>query len=378
MSTATLEAPVTTPKSDFLAKIEQGMKEVKESKNPAPKQEAPKETVKDAPKTTQDAPKGGDATNPFAHLTTPKEEAKKEEAKPTEEHKGDRPSKEDNLASLRKILEEKESRLKELESKVGQPPEDYTKLKTDYEQAVSFLEKYKLEASPRFQEKYDKKITQAETSIRKALSTTDQNVDQILALVHAPESKERTANLAEVLEGLDKVTSSKVLSALGEFERTREEREIELGNAKTLLAKEQQEQISKVEQAKAQNAKIIDEALNAAAQHPAIGDFFRPIEGNDAWNAEVAKTVNAAKTFWTQDRPLEELAEVTAMGAGFPLLYKAYQHVLTEHQRALGELKELKGASPRTSAGTSGATASSGGKEGFIERFTSEFAKLKK
>jgi len=374
-------APTKTVVDPFTARMREGVREfdktgkeppVKAAEKPVeqakPVETTPTPAAQEKPAEASPAPKESGLNDAFKHLLAkPEEKAVETPAKAA-------PSKEENLANLRKALEEKDALLQELKSKVGQPPEDYAKLKSDFDEASKILERVKLEASPRFRAKYDNKLEESKAAIKKAIanSTSDINVQEAIEALDMPEGKARNAKLSEILEGLDGLPKNKVVTAIGEFDRIREEREAELGTAKQSLIKEMEYEKQQGEQLQAQASKILEDTIGAASQSPALNWLFNKVEGNEAWNQKIEASDRAAREFWTAPKSQQELSQVTILGAKFPVLFEAFVAVKGEYDKLNKEVAELRGATPKVQAGTSTHTPKAGGKDPFMDKLRSK------
>lgn len=271
--------------------------------------------------------------------------------------------KETNLANLRKKAEEAEVRATQLEARAkeleGKVPLDYDQIKADRETLIKEIERVNVEKSPRFQEKYDKPIQATLTTIRKTLANTDSNPDEFSQIVQMPESKERTKKLSEMLEGLDRVSEGKVTTAIAEFDRLREGRQSEIANPSQTFQQIQQENELRSKQQKESSAKLMQDTIKNARDKIA---WFKPIEGNEAWNQKIDNIEKRSWSFWTENHPPEQLAELTLAGAMAPVYAEALAHSYKEVERLQEELAQYKQATPANGAGNSTSTGTKGDK----------------
>lgn len=268
--------------------------------------------------------------------------------------------KETNMAALRKAREEAETRAKTLEQQLteaqGRIPTDYEQLKKDRDLLISEIEKRDVTASPRFKEKYDKPMEQQLGQIKKTLSLTEVNSDDFLVVVQMPESKERNAKLGELMEGLDRVSSGKVETALSQFDSIRDQRSQDMADPKASWQESQRDLQEKHKKAQEQQRSILESAITKAETNI---PWFKKIDGNETWNKRLDDTKQRARDFWSGAHSTEELAELTLSGTLTPLFVEALGLAGQENERLNNELSELKGAKPKTVAGTS-SSASTG------------------
>lgn len=270
---------------------------------------------------------------------------------------------ETNIANLRRGREESDAKVKALEQQLAEVqsriPSDYEQIKKDRETLISEIEKRDVTASPRFKEKYDKPMEQQANQIKKTLGLTDVNSDDFLAIVQMPESKERNAKLGEMMEPLDRVSSGKVETALSEYDRIRDQRAQDISDPKQAWQENRRDLEDRQKQARQQQATILEGAIEHAEK---VVPWFKPIEGNDAWNSRISDTKQKARDFWSGAHSSEELAQLTLAGTMAPLITEALSLAQKENERLNTELSELKSAKPKTAAGTS--SSASTGKTG--------------
>lgn len=254
--------------------------------------------------------------------------------------------KETNMANLRQGKEAAEKRAAELETLLreteGKIPKDYEQVLKDREDLMRVVESERIEKSPRFQEKYDKPIQTALSSIAKTLANTDADPNQIVAIINQPDSKERTKALAEALDGLDRISSGKIAAQLVNIDSLRDARASELSNPRETFSQQKQEQEKQSRVQKEQSNQIIEKTIEKFSQLP----ILKPIEGNEAWNAQVESVKANARNYWMAGHTVEDMAEVTMAGAMAPLLSKALDFAKAENDRLNAELEEFRAATP--------------------------------
>lgn len=273
--------------------------------------------------------------------------------------------KEENLANLRKAREASDARAAALEKQLletqGKIPTDYEQLRADREMLIKEIEKRDVTASPRFQEKYDKPMAQQTAAIKKTLGLTDVPADQFLEIVALPESKERNAKLGEMMEGLDRISSGKIETALAEHDRIRDMRAQEMVNPDQAWQASQRDNQERMNAAKQQQQQILERSItDAESKIP----WFKKIEGNETWNKRVESVKETARNFWNGQHSSEELAQLTIAGALAPMQAEALNLAYQENERLQAELAEIKGAKPSARAGSGGSDGGAGGKKG--------------
>jgi hypothetical protein len=276
--------------------------------------------------------------------------------------------KETNMAALRKAREDAEARAKTLEVQLaeaqGRIPTDYEQLKKDRDLLITEIEKRDVTASPRFKEKYDKPMEQQLGQIKKTLSLTDVKPDDFLVVVQMPESKERNAKIGELMEGLDRVSAGKIENALSQFDAIRDQRSQDMLDPKAQWQENQRDILERQTKAKQQQTAVLEGALTKAKTSI---PWFKKIDGNETWNNRVDQIEQRSREFWSGGHSPEELAELTVAGTLAPLFSETIGLLSAENEKLNEELAGLRGAKPKTAAGTT-ASASTTGKgkyEGF-------------
>lgn len=296
--------------------------------------------------------------------------------KPKEETKTS--SKEENLANLRKKLEEREKAYEELDRSKkeleGKIPSDYDQLKQklgkyeeDLNLVTSELKKYNVAATPEFKEKYDKKISSAFESISKALTNADSEVDaqEFLSLVKSPEGRQRSKEIAEKIAGVDDFSKNKIAAAIAEYDRVREQREAELSNPDQIL---NQREADRVAQQKAQQeffAKTIEDVLASA---PKEVPFL--VKGEDSeWNSVIDSVNQTARKLYLEPTTPTVQAQVALRAALTPILFDVANKAQVELEKANAIIKELRGGNPKVTTQSKEESKAKTGKGSFVEKF---------
>lgn len=269
--------------------------------------------------------------------------------------------KEESLAELRKSLETERAlrlqREKDLESVKSQVPSDYEQIKKDRETLVEEIERVKIEASPRFKEKYDKPLNELAESIRRDVQSAEVKSDDIIDLINKPSSKERNTELSKLIDGMDRITAGKVTNTIARIEELRDARNQELLKPSQTFAQMQQEAKAQQEAQRQNYISALDSVLEKAKK-----DFLAEKEGNTEWNNRVSAISDTAKKFWLgTDNKLEDLAQLTLDGASLPVYKEALEISRAQIEELSAQLAELRGATPSNGAASS--SSSAGGSE---------------
>lgn len=312
------------------------------ARNPAPGAETPKPPVQPAAETPKPEVVKPAVTPPADGKSDP-DEGLKAAIKPNDS--------ETNLANLRKKSEAAERRAAEAEARITELEAirgERDRFKTDRDTLEQALERYNVEASPRFQEKFEKPQKQQLDAIRKTLAVTDANADSFIATVQMPESRERTAKLNEAFATLDDISKGKIATAITQFDQVRDQRAQELSNPTEAFQSVVLDQKQRTEKQRKEHEAVIDDTIGRAQKN--IG-WFNPIEGNEGWNAQIEDVKTQAKRVWTQLTSPQELSEITLMGVMAPKLKKINEFQQAEIERLNEELAQYRDATPKTNAG---------------------------
>lgn len=256
--------------------------------------------------------------------------------------------KETNLANLRKIVEEREKKIKELEEKSKAYPVDYEEIKKNYELVNTELTKVKLEATPEFKKKYSEPLDKAIGTIKRTLATSDANSDEFLDLLKQEPSKERNGKIGQLLSEMDEFHRPQVSAAVAEFERVREERNQELANPSETYTQYKKQEEEQVRQQTEKISALIDDVIVNTEKEV---EFLKPIEGNDKWNSMVEDIKTNARRAWREPISAENQAKITLAGMMAPRLLQFLDFSQKENARLNAELAEYKASTPNIQAG---------------------------
>lgn len=243
------------------------------------------------------------------------------------------------IANLRKWGEGLAKQLKELKKNppTGGNTEEVTALKTQLEQVTTQLERMDLQASPRFNLKYEKPIASIMDRIKKYMADSGVEDTTVADEAAAMPLKERLAMLKENMEDISPV----LIPLFEQMDQLKEQRTAELNNAKTTL--EQDRAL-----AKQQADQLKDRLFNGAVQTAAKNGHFllQEVEGNVEWNTNVQAIKKMIyDTFSAEDPNIK----IMAMTHG--VLAPVYRDMLfRERERANGleaELAKYRKVMPR-------------------------------
>jgi hypothetical protein len=312
---------------------------------PEPKKEEVTPTPAAAATTTPEPAKDGSTLEAMGQIAAKKADSDKET----------------NIANLRKQYEEAQKELASYKAKATELPPEFATLKEEHEWMSKELAKTNLAATPQFKTKYERPLKGAEEAIRKVLSTTDVKPDEFLSIVQKPESRERTEQLAGILEGLDKYSESKVATLVTQYESTRDARDAELANPSEAFTQYKAQEEAFKEKQKKEYSQLMDSVIEEGASKI---PFLQKIEGNEKWNEMVDNIKSSAQKVWNEPIQMKAQAEITLLGTMAPALYQGLTQAYAEVEKLNAELAQYRKSTPNASAGTTNGAPAGDKKDG--------------
>lgn len=195
-----------------------------------------------------------------------------------------------------KEVETYKAKVAELETKVAKP-EEIEALKKERQDALDKLERISLEHSDKFSSYYNSKFEQA---VAQAVDSVGKDkADQIKAILEAPKSAWRKAQLNEIVSTMEsEVDKLQLISAMTDYDRVRGEKEKQLedwrNNSIALRKANEQQQREAQEQDMARRKAFASRALSEQAIKL---EAFQEKEGDKDHNANVAKARKLVEDF---------------------------------------------------------------------------------
>lgn len=344
---ATLPPPTTTttPVPVVTNKITDSFKAAIAKKEDAPVVEQSKPEAQKQPEPTKvDPPKQPETPKQEAPKVEPKKETSKKEI-------------EESWSDLRKKYEETESKYQELEKKYKETeskiPLDYEEVKKEREELIKQVERFNLEESPRFKEKYDRPLENLLNTAKKALTIVEADVNGFTEAIQMKESKARTEKLAEMMDGLDDFTKGKLTTAITDYDRIREQRVNELANPSDTFKRYQVESQRELEQSTLNTKKVMRDVID---EIPKKIEWFQPKNEDTPqakdWNERIEKVKARAVELWEGKHDQRTLADATFHAALAPMLNEALEIAQARNAELANELAALKSATPSSNAGS--------------------------
>ena len=202
---------------------------------------------------------------------------------------------------------------------------------------------------PRFEQYFDAKLTQQNQMADNIVGA--ERKDDWKRIMALPDGEYRREQIEEFMGGLTPYQQSRLGGVINALDGIEQERKTEIEKAgkhrETLMAQRE----SKQKDFAAQRQKGFDEAL-AALQDPKAGNpVFQSREGDEAWNAALAKSVDTAKSllFGNQIAP-REIAKAALFASAFPKVVASYNADMQAKNETITKLeaqvKALTAAQP--------------------------------
>jgi len=358
----------------FEAKFKEALAKSEAAKSePEKAPEAPKVTEKPKETTPPEALEEAPPVNPLlaAYTGKKKEEVAQVEGEPPKvEPEPVNTDKENNLANLRKIAKAAQAEAAEWKAKASKPavPEDYEQLKADYKIMEDALKKHSLADTPQFKRKYDEKLSGSKKTIERVLANTDVTPAEFIAIVEAPDSKDRRQKIEQLTEGMDTLSRQTVMAKIGEYDGIRADRETELANPDESLTRFHEESKAQQEARQKQFDGVIDEVWAQAEKD--LPWLTVSEETPDEVKQDVAQMRHLATTAWrgAEMDPKARAALVIA-GAAYPFHQKVIKAYESELANANATIAKLRGSTPNAGAQRASVTKESGKPKTFMERY---------
>lgn len=224
--------------------------------------------------------------------------------------------------------------------------EEYSKLKSEYDQMSETLTVTNLERHPKFKEQYVKPI---ETQIDRAKAyVPSEQREQLAKILRMPLGDERANALDELTGDLPASRQAYLQNIVSRIDEISYERDQRIEAARESYEKLQQEENLITEQKTAERNQALEKSFNTMLKQAQdqIG-IYQLREGDEEWNNGVRERVNLAKKILMEQNTFEDAATAALWAASGGALVEQ-NAALVEHNRRLAtELEQLKGAEPK-------------------------------
>jgi len=252
--------------------------------------------------------------------------------------------------SKRTAIEERETRIKELEKKleerVADPEVDH--IKQENEQMRARLNELDFESSPEFEQNFAKPQQEAVARMEQIATETelDVNIKDMLGL----KGKDLAQAVSEAIEGIPEFYRQDFVDAVRGYQKASRERGEALKNAGDYKEKLYAQRRHTQEQA-------FDQVWSTLGQNQ--GAILKPMEGEGedvtAWNEALSKVKAQAKAFATGNVSEKDIALASTKAAthdffmqqAIPKMKQEYSELVALNRQMAEKLKKLEGQNPK-------------------------------
>lgn len=377
--TKTAEAPQSSDSGKDFLSFADALDAGFESLNKAPEPVQPVETAKtevpvEKPSTTEVSK----TSNPLDVLTerlTKKEDISSEKTEISEDSdiktpENLKPEAQTAWARLTKDLREARAKLKEMESKVSEAPQnsfEQNDLKAQLESLKAEKEEYESElrvARLESTREYKQSVTEPLQVIQKEVSDIAQLYEtdprNIYAAMAEPDTAKRRAYLKELTSAFDPVDALAIRNKAEELHKVFERRDLLNKDVKTVLDVIEAEQKQETELRQKQYQAEIESAYkteweNLQKENP----LLRPIKDNEVWNNTLKGIEQQALQIENTELEPRSKARLTFNATALPVVMNLFQDYVVRTQGRITELekltKELRSTIPSAGSGTNAA-----------------------
>lgn len=238
-----------------------------------------------------------------------------------------------------KTITERETRIKELEAKVGGqtlPPEIQTQLDSLKKENDEYSKQLRLVAvtsHPKFKSHFDNRVITTLAQLKNCVGA-DQ-IEGISKLIQAPDSEGKEAAIEKIMDNMSSLQKGRFIGVINSLGAIQAERENEISRATQdydqMMAQAKTEQ----EQRVAGFHKRLEDTIKTMQDPTAGRPEYQMRAGETDWNESVTKRVEAARKLITGNLPPEVMFRAAFDAA-------AYGDVLTSYKAVLGEMEKLK------------------------------------
>lgn len=251
---------------------------------------------------------------------------------------------------------ELEDRIKALTSEVetfkgappGVDPKEFEKLKGERDDLDQRLRVTNIERHPKFEAYFKKKV---DDQIAMAKHIVGQEkaaaIEEALRLAPGPY---RDKMIEEVISELPPLRMTQFGAILNSLEATRMERDQEIANA----AKTYEDIVAGDKAAAAERRKTLEKVFDESVSNMTKDmPIFATKTGDDAWNAEVAKRIEGAKSLLFNNSSPQALVNTVLQAAAYGPMLKALQFATAEAAKLKQQVADMMAANPGGSPGGS-------------------------
>lgn len=273
-------------------------------------------------------------------------------------------------ARLTKDLREARARLKEMETKVSEAPQNsfeqedlksqLESLKAEKEEYESELRVARLESTREYKQTVTEPLQVIQKEVADIAQLYETDPRNIYAAMAEPDTSKRRSYLKELTSSFDPVDALAIRNKAEELHKVFERRELLHKDVKTVLDVIENEQKQETELRQKQYQAEIESAYKTEWESiQKENPLLRPIKDNEAWN-NTLKGIEQ-KAFEIENTELEprSKARLTFNAAALPVVMNLFQDYVVKTQGRISELekltKELRSTIPSAGSGTNSA-----------------------
>lgn len=270
-------------------------------------------------------------------------------------------------ARLTKDLRDARAKVKELETKVSEAPQNSTEqldlksqldaLKTERDEYQSELRLARLESTREYKQAVTEPLHVIQKEVAEIAKIYETDPRNIYAAMAEPDPAKRRQILKDATTNFDPVDSLALRNKAEELHRVFEKRELLHKDVQTVLDMIANEEKQETELRQKQYKTEIETAYKAEWQNiQKENPLLRPIQDNEAWNKTLQSIEQQALDIENTELDARSKARLTFNAAAMPVVMNVFQDYVTKAQARIDELekltKELRSTIPSAGADT--------------------------
>lgn len=362
-TTPTEEEQDTFSMADVQAfELSQGDK-AESSAESAPEAEAKEPPAEQEPEASNFADAFKRATNDEKAPAEKPQEVEPGEPEPKSESRaaGDFKALKQERDTAKQEVESLRSRLKELEDKdVNAILEDVQKERDDLSERLKLAA---IERHPDFHRKYNDRVASNIEQAKKVVG--EEHAERVEKLLRMEDGDYRSAALEDLFGELPASKAAIMGAVLQRIGEVRAERDAALSNADETYRSIVEQQDAQQQAALKESNVLFDEIGSEASNLEA----YQLRDNDEQWNAEVQRRTDLARSIFTGNNDVRELARASYMAAAAPFYRASLGESLEVNRRLREQLGGVNAASPSVTSNGGGGEGSAAKDKGFLDAF---------
>jgi hypothetical protein len=255
-------------------------------------------------------------------------------------------------ARLTKDLRDARAKVKELETKVSEAPQNSTEqldlksqldaLKTERDEYQSELRLARLESTREYKQAVTEPLHVIQKEVAEIAKIYETDPRNIYAAMAEPDPAKRRQILKDATTNFDPVDSLALRNKAEELHRVFEKRELLHKDVQTVLDMIANEEKQETELRQKQYKTEIETAYKAEWQNiQKENPLLRPIQDNEAWNKTLQSIEQQALDIENTELDARSKARLTFNAAAMPVVMNVFQDYVTKAQARIDELEKL-------------------------------------